>query len=170
MWSPLGLWMVIIQRCLMKMIFSTDNVGKYIAVQFSVGMMLINTESQYAIYKDRRDGQLTKILNMMSCLPGTFSDWNLGGTIQSGWIWEICCFGALWRPENGRWSCSLLRRGELKNFEEERSLFSSSLNSKFFKTVFYSRLVARCSLALAGTVVVLIRCRRLGEDSSKKSV
>ena len=41
------------------------------------------------------------------------------------------------------------------------------LNCKFFEIVFYSRLVARCSLALAGTVVVLIRCRRLGEDSSK---
>ena len=41
------------------------------------------------------------------------------------------------------------------------------LNSKFYKIVIYSRLVARCSLALAGTVVVLIRCRRLGEDSSK---
>ena len=40
--------------------------------------------------------------------------------------------------------------------------------SKFYKIVFYSRLVGRCSLALAGTVVVPIRCRRLGEDSSKK--
>ena len=40
-------------------------------------------------------------------------------------------------------------------------------NYKFYKNVFNSRLVARCSLALAGTVVVLIRCRRLGEDSSK---
>ena len=39
--------------------------------------------------------------------------------------------------------------------------------SKFYKIVFYSRLVGRCSLALAGTVVVLIRCCSLGQDSSK---
>ena len=170
MWSPLGLWSVIIHRCLMKVMFSLTMWVKVTMLYPSLCRNHVDHHREPMIKKRSSRLAIDYILEYDELFARNIfwlrSRWNY--TVKRD-LGNMLLWGSLKTQEWGMTLFSHAQRWTEKLWRE-KSLYLSSLNSKFYKIVFYSRLVARCSLALAGTVVVLIRCRRLGEDSSKKSV